>query len=578
MYREIIEDYSAVPRYLQQQYGLQGGVHHGRLWRLSYAGDQSPSASPDSGPADLSALDETALAAQLDSPNFWRRQTAARLLQERFGDNAPALVSRRGTLEDALRILRSAARPAGLNSSHHSGAALESRLLELLRTHDQSLRTDASAARQLASLVRTVRSPRLLLQLALSLGYSPEPEAFEALAYLARERGHVRWMPAALLTGMHQRAGRLLTELLQDPGPQGHLLLEPLAAAVAASRNPRELEAALEAIANSPSDAHRATCLKGLQRARLNTALPPAAAGSLQRLLTSESPAVTGLAAAVAGALGIAAPPALAARLDQAARQAADSSLAAEQRLAAIALLATAEDVTAAPALLAAWPSATPLVRTALLDALLHRGLRLSAFVDALEEGEISPASLSDVQRARLLERADSHRRPRLETIFAQVKRPAFAPLYQRYVAALDGPRDLTRGAALFQQLCATCHRVGELGTDVGPNLSQAFQRSEETLVHDVLAPSDSISSGYETYRIALRDGEELSGILISDSASSITLRLGGGLEQTVLRKDLARVTSSPVSLMPDGLEEVLTPADCASLLSWIRAALLHGR
>ena len=33
-YREIIEDYSAIPRYLQQQYGLVNGHDRGRIWRL----------------------------------------------------------------------------------------------------------------------------------------------------------------------------------------------------------------------------------------------------------------------------------------------------------------------------------------------------------------------------------------------------------------------------------------------------------------------------------------------------------------------------------------------------------------
>jgi hypothetical protein len=36
MYREIIEDYSAVPRFLQQQYGLTNGIAHGRIWRLTH--------------------------------------------------------------------------------------------------------------------------------------------------------------------------------------------------------------------------------------------------------------------------------------------------------------------------------------------------------------------------------------------------------------------------------------------------------------------------------------------------------------------------------------------------------------
>ena len=73
-YREIIEDYSAIPRYLQQQYGLIHGQDRGRIWRLTRS-EPGPPASPD-----ISGLPADRLASELASGNFWRRQTARRLL------------------------------------------------------------------------------------------------------------------------------------------------------------------------------------------------------------------------------------------------------------------------------------------------------------------------------------------------------------------------------------------------------------------------------------------------------------------------------------------------------------------
>src|SRR5262249_26189124 len=79
MYREIIEDYSAIPRYLQQQYveGLINGHDKGRIWRI-LAGDASRARRPN-----LAKTDDNALVAELDSANVWRRLTAQRLLVER---------------------------------------------------------------------------------------------------------------------------------------------------------------------------------------------------------------------------------------------------------------------------------------------------------------------------------------------------------------------------------------------------------------------------------------------------------------------------------------------------------------
>src|SRR2546426_802590 len=81
-YREIIEDYSAIPRHLQQQYGVYAGHDRGRIYRLTHR--DAPRA-PD---ADMSSLDTKALARECASPLLWRRQTAQRLLVERGEMNA----------------------------------------------------------------------------------------------------------------------------------------------------------------------------------------------------------------------------------------------------------------------------------------------------------------------------------------------------------------------------------------------------------------------------------------------------------------------------------------------------------
>src|SRR5207247_4558726 len=85
-YREIIEDSSAIPRHLQQQYGVYAGHDRGRIYRLTHRD------APRSPAADMSALDAAALARECASPLFWRRQTAQRLMvQRRQTRPAPSL-------------------------------------------------------------------------------------------------------------------------------------------------------------------------------------------------------------------------------------------------------------------------------------------------------------------------------------------------------------------------------------------------------------------------------------------------------------------------------------------------------
>src|SRR5262249_19478574 len=76
-YREIIEDYSAIPRYLQQEYGLVAGKDRGRIWRLTHADTARARA------ADMSRLGAEQLTAEVGSRHFWRRTTARRLVIDR---------------------------------------------------------------------------------------------------------------------------------------------------------------------------------------------------------------------------------------------------------------------------------------------------------------------------------------------------------------------------------------------------------------------------------------------------------------------------------------------------------------
>jgi putative membrane-bound dehydrogenase-like protein len=186
-YREIIEDYSAIPRYLQQQYGLDHGKDHGRIWRLTH--DKAVAAPA----ADMSGLKPDELAREVGSPHFWRRQTARRLLVERRSLAAAPLLA---------RLAREAREPATVLNALHTldgMGALQSAHAEAALAHD-----DPGVRRQaLRFLERWLEEPGVLdkvlgrvadpeplvrLQLALSLGESRQTRAGEALVRMARTR------------------------------------------------------------------------------------------------------------------------------------------------------------------------------------------------------------------------------------------------------------------------------------------------------------------------------------------------------------------------------------------------------
>jgi len=141
----------------------------------------------------------------------------------------------------------------------------------------------------------------------------------------------------------------------------------------------------------------------------------------------------------------------------------------------------------------------------------------------------------------------------------------------QQFLAALKKPRNIANGAKVHRTHCATCHRAHGVGFAVGPDLAAEFRRAEGTIVRDILAPSEVIEPGHETWVIETTDGRTLSGLLATESASGLVLSLPGGLRLDVLRKDVKSLKPLPVSLMPEALSQVLKPADVADVIAWLR-------
>ena len=85
-----------------------------------------------------------------------------------------------------------------------------------------------------------------------------------------------------------------------------------------------------------------------------------------------------------------------------------------------------------------------------------------------------------------------------------------------------------------------------------------------------MLDPSRQVAPDYLSYTVVTNDGRALAGILVSDTAEAITLRRGEGADETILKRDLEELQAAGKSLMPEGLEQRLSPQDVADLLGFL--------
>ena len=118
---------------------------------------------------------------------------------------------------------------------------------------------------------------------------------------------------------------------------------------------------------------------------------------------------------------------------------------------------------------------------------------------------------------------------------------------------------------------CAKCHRMGQLGKAIGPDLSSIAKRfTRKEALESIMFPSHVISDQYATKRVLTTDGKVLSGILSTNTDGSITVRDSNLRETIVAEQDVDQVHPSKVSLMPSGLFDNLSAEEIRDMLAYL--------
>jgi putative heme-binding domain-containing protein len=138
--------------------------------------------------------------------------------------------------------------------------------------------------------------------------------------------------------------------------------------------------------------------------------------------------------------------------------------------------------------------------------------------------------------------------------------------------ARLSG--DVTRGRKLFEENCSRCHE-SRRGGRIGPDLSGINNKTRPELITSILNPSSAIDPRFVNYIVTTKDGRMHDGIIAGETPSIVTLRGGpDGGDETILRKNIAEMRASSVSLMPDELEKSLGKQGLADVIAYLRGGL----
>ena len=207
--------------------------------------------------------------------------------------------------------------------------------------------------------------------------------------------------------------------------------------------------------------------------------------------------------------------------------------------------------------------------------------------------GEGMPGFLERIRKEALTAAPDDAERSRFAAVLARDPAMVEEPPLQRpfirkwsvgdalaATQSLEGEPNLEGGALLFAAAsCSKCHRLGNAGTPVGPDLTSVSSRfSRRDLLESIIEPSKVIAENYRSLVIVTEDGKTYVGrpVLGGDFRSQ-TLRLAVDpqrpFEFTELdKRAIENEEVSPVSWMPEGLLDTFSAKEIRDLLTFIEA------
>ncbi len=195
------------------------------------------------------------------------------------------------------------------------------------------------------------------------------------------------------------------------------------------------------------------------------------------------------------------------------------------------------------------------------------------SFLNAVEKGSIKR---EDVRPANVLA-MQNHKQKNIDALvqkhWGQLRQSSEAK--QKRMEAVSGliaekKGDAKKGQQVFALACAACHRYKGKGGNIGPNLDAYQLNNPGFLIPAVVDPSLGIREEYAGFNVTTKDDQLLTGFIAQNAPQFIVLRDLAQNSITLPRNEIKDLQAMPVSLMPEGLLDTLTPQQVQDLFAFL--------
>jgi putative heme-binding domain-containing protein len=147
---------------------------------------------------------------------------------------------------------------------------------------------------------------------------------------------------------------------------------------------------------------------------------------------------------------------------------------------------------------------------------------------------------------------------------------------YQQVYSYLTGPEadngNPLRGKAIFEKgQCIKCHRYGNRGEGIGPDLTTVSQRfHKKEILESIIYPSQVISDQYAAKTVETDGGLTFTGIVGASGEDAIIVLQANGEKKLIPKAEIVDMVPAKISAMPESLLNELTLEEIADLFSYL--------
>ena len=237
--------------------------------------------------------------------------------------------------------------------------------------------------------------------------------------------------------------------------------------------------------------------------------------------------------------------------------------------------LASFDDPTIGEKLAKNYRSFYPQERPAVIETLAARPAFAKELLDEMAEGKIARSDLSAFQARQIRSFGNTELTLQLTEVWGELRD---SPADKKQLAAKVKSRltpdelqavDKSAGRAVFNKLCANCHRLYGHGGQIGPDLTGGGRQNLDYVVDNLVDPSAVIGAEYRMSIVVLNDGRVLNGLVSGKTDRALTLQTAKD-RLTLALSDIDEVQTSSLSLMPEGQLQPLTDAEVRDLVGYL--------